>query len=347
MEQAILTWVLALTGVALISLVFVDAVITTLAVAERPGPLTRVLARTLWRGLRHVTSRSGSAILRSAGPAVTLSVVAAWLAAVWLGWSLLFAAVPGAIEHVDTEEAASFATVVYFTANTIVTTGSGDFVPATDPWRLAGGFASVSGLALVTLAITYLIPVSTAAVFRARAAQELSLLGGTPEGILARHWDGETLAELARATPPFVATIVRLRAEHNAFPVLHFFHSGDPERALAPRLAALDEALTIALEGVVPAQRPRERELQPLRDAIADLLDSVVDQDFALPRDDVPPSPPLDAVRALGIDTVVTEDFEVGLEELADRRRRLLSFVRDDTWAWDEIRTHPLHPEGG
>jgi hypothetical protein len=54
-----------------------------------------------------VTSRSDSALLRSAGSLVVLSVVSAWVLAFWLGWSVVFAGAPGAVVHAESGEPAT------------------------------------------------------------------------------------------------------------------------------------------------------------------------------------------------------------------------------------------------
>lgn len=304
-------------GVVLLLLAFVDAAMTTLAIPELPGPLTRLLSTTVWRGVRRVTSRSQSRLLRAAGPLVTLTVITAWVLCLWFGWALVFASVPEAVIDADSGEAASFASKIYYTATTIITTGIGDFVPSTDLWRVVSGAVSISGLALVTLAITYLLPVTTAtaAVDRMTFAQQLSTLGATPEDVLARHWDGAGFDLLVTRLEPLVEGLVRLRTENLAYPVLHFFHGADTERALAPRVAALDEALTIMERGLAEEARLPRRVLLPVREAVDALLHTVVSQTFARPHHDVPPAPSLERLGEDGIPTVVQEEFEASLSD--------------------------------
>jgi hypothetical protein len=219
----------------------------------------------------------------------------------------------------------------------VATTGLGDFEPATDGWRILTGIASLSGLALITLAVTYLVPVIQAGVDRLHFAYRLHGLGGTPYGILRRMWDGEGFEALVERVPALVDDVARLHTRHLAFPVLHFMHAGRPEGAMAPRLAALDEALTLLQHGVAAERRPPPMRLAPLREAIGQLLDTVVTQAFAVPRAEVPPVPELDRLRACGIPTVSEEDFATALRPLAARRRKLLSYVHDDSWSWDVV----------
>lgn len=332
-------------GILLLSAGFLDALVTTTAISEWPGPLTRLLSTTLWRGVRVITSRSRSVLLRAAGPLVVVSVVTGWVLALWFGWTLIFAAVPGSVVEAQSGQAASFASKFYFTATSMVTTGVGDFIPSSDGWRIVTGTVSVSGLILITLVITYLIPVISAAVDRGRLAKVISAYGGSPAEILARHWDGSGFSPLLNRADQLTRDIVALRSEHLAYPVLHFFHDADPERALAPRIAALDEALTVLEHGVPPNVRPPERAILPLREVIGALLVTVVSQAFARPRGDVPPPPDLQAVRDAGVPTVSDRQFEASLARLGERRAKLLSYVRDDSWDWEEVFRAPASAE--
>jgi hypothetical protein len=330
---------IAAVGVGLLVLALYDAIRTTIAIAEEPGLLTRLLSRTMWRGFRRLTSRTDSRLLRSTGPLLSIALVTVWVLTVWLGWSLVFASVPESVVFLDTGEPASFWAKVYFAATTMVTTGVGDFAPATDMWRVLAGAVSVSGIALVTLAITYLVPIITAAVDRYHFAEFLNSLGGTAEEIVRRHWDGEGFSLLGARMPRLVDGITRMRASHLAFPVLHFFHGADPERALAPRVAALDEALTMMEYGVVEDHRLPLREFHPVREAVDGLLETVVGQSFAIPQDEVPPVPSLEPLRTADIPVIDSVQFGEAVQAVADRRRLLLSYVLDDSWRWEEVHT--------
>lgn len=340
MDPGLATIALLVAGIGLLLLAFSDAVITTLAVTEWPGPLTRLLSLTVWRGIRQLTTSSRGLLIRAAGPVVTLTVLTAWIAAAWAGWTLVYAARPEAVVHAQSGEAASFAAKLYFTASTIVTTGPGDFVPSSDLWRVVSGAASISGLALVTLVITYLIPVTSAAVGRMALAQRLSTLGHTPEEILRRHWDGASLQQLGARLDELTAGIVQLRTENLAYPVLHFFHGADAERALAPRLAALDEAVTLVQCGLEAEAGLPAPVVQPWRDAMDTLLDTVVSRVFARPGDEVPPPPSLAGLRAHGFPARSDAQFAECLAGHELRRKRLLAYVRDDAWTWQEVAAH-------
>ena len=328
---------LTVLGVVLVGVGFADAIITTTAIAEFPGPLTRVLSVSLWRGFKMLSSRSDSALLRAAGSLVILSVISAWVATIWLGWALIFAGSPGAVVHGETGQAASFASVIYFTATSVATTGVGDFVPATDGWRLLTGLVSVSGIALITLGVTYLVPIIQAGVNRQHLAHRLNTLGSSPHDILMRGFDGSSFDRLVGRFPGLTDELTQLRAEHLAYPVLQFLHGARLESALAPRVAALDEALTLLEHGVGSNVNYPAGELLPLREAIDALLETMAAEAVANPTAEAPYVPSLEPLRKAGIPTVADAALDEALLDASDRRNLLLAYVRDDGWLWEDV----------
>lgn len=92
-----MTALLVLAGVAILLVVAVDMVSTTLVTTRRAGPLTGSLAHALWRLARRVATGPRSVVVLWSGPAVLLLTVGTWLLGLWLGWTLIFSASPGAV----------------------------------------------------------------------------------------------------------------------------------------------------------------------------------------------------------------------------------------------------------
>lgn len=324
---------LLLLGVLIIGAVFVDALWTTVAAAGG-GPLTTRLARGLWGAALRLHRRSGRhRLLALMGPVILMSAILLWIALLWAGYLLVFSAGDAAggaaaVVHASTGAPASFWERVYFTGYTISTLGLGDYVPRGDAWRVATALASLSGLFLVTLSITYLVPVLSAVAAKRQIAALVADLGMTPAAILERAWDDEGRFALGGALTQ-LAPMIELHAQrHLAYPVLHFFHSRHAREAVAPRLAALDEALL-----VIAAAALREGTSVPLpahvaRQAIGGVLKTL---DTAFIRESET-APPLDARHEDAAALRAAADNEA-------RRRLLLAFVRDDGWTWDDVVT--------
>ena len=170
------TLLLAL-GIAVIGGVFLDALWTTVAAAGG-GPLTTRLARGLWSGALRAHRRSGShGLLAAMGTVILMSAIVSWITLLWAGYLLVFSAGDAAVVHASTGAPAGFWERVYFTGYTLSTLGMGDFVPQGSAWRVVTALASLSSLFLVTLSITYLVPVLSAVAAKRQIAALIADIG--------------------------------------------------------------------------------------------------------------------------------------------------------------------------
>lgn len=326
---------LVVLGFAILATVMVDALLTTVAVSNVAGPVTGNLTHGLWTlALRWRSHR----FLRLAGLLIALTAVAVWFAALWLGWSLVFLADVDAVVSTDTGRPAGAWDRVYFAGYTLFTLGSGEFIPQGAVWQLLAIVALVNGLTMVTLWITYLIPVTAAATGKRRLAASIASLGERPDAILMSAWDGRGFAPLEPHLVSLMPMVALLAEQHLAYPVLHYFHSVHRYTALAPMIASLDEALTMLEFGVAPRHRPPQFAYHPLRDAVSHFLDTLFSA-FIIPEPDPPPPPSLERLRDTGIPTVDDEEFEAAVSKLAQRRRLLRALVDNDGWTWEDLWT--------
>lgn len=120
----------------------------------------------------------------------------------------------------------------------------------------------------------------------------LSAAAATPVwlGLLWLGWDLRALH----------GSIDRIGQQHLAYPVLRHFRSTAHINALAPRLAALDEALTVMECGVRPGHGPRPRSIRQARAAIDRFLE-LERRPGARPNAPPPPPPDLAPLRAAGV----------------------------------------------
>ena len=82
--------VTGVSGLGLVALVTVDAVLTVLRSTGR-GPLTLVTGAAVWttaRALAPTVGRPG--LLAGAGMLAVVAVFALWTALMWLGWALVY-----------------------------------------------------------------------------------------------------------------------------------------------------------------------------------------------------------------------------------------------------------------
>lgn len=339
--------IFGILGIASLIFVVVDVVWTTLFLAGG-GPMTSRLSNSIWQRLleRH-HARADYQLPNAAGLWIILFNIAVWFLLIWVSWTLIFNMSAGAVVATSSGDPADFWARAYFTGFTLITLGVGDYRPVGALWQMATILAAANGFFLVTLAITYLLPLIQAVVQKRQTAAWISSLGQTPEEIVLGAWTGSDFGRLGDHLVSLTPRLMELGQSHLAYPVLHCFHSGERETAVAPSIAALDEAVSILRHGVAIHIRPDGPTLIPLHAAITKFLTTlggVSEQE----KMDAPPEPSLERLRAHGIPVRDDADFLQEMTELTDRRRLLLALVRSEGWSWEAVAsTVPLEERPG
>jgi hypothetical protein len=320
-----------LVGLALIVLALLDVAWTTTAAGSGAGPVTSRVADGLWRASLAVHRRRPShRMLSVAGVAIVFAVLAVWIAMILAGWSMVFGVAPGAVRDATTGVPADFVDRLYFVGYTVFTLGIGDFVPGNGSWQLATILATGSGLVMVTLSITYLVPVASAVGGRREVAAYISSLGSNPSAIVGTAWDGSGFDGLDQHFVELTARLTTLRQQHLTYPVVHFFHSGNPVNSAPPNIANLAQALHLLARGVDPTVRLPPSILLPLERALDAFLDTLGETRLS-PAEPVAPEP-LDDLRRIGVPTVADAEYAAAEEHTRRRRSVVAGLLVDDGW---------------
>lgn len=328
-----MTPALIILGAFLVVVAATDAVVTTLSAGNGGGPLSSRMARLTWKTMRAAARDRGPARLLSfAGAAVLLVSVLTWVVLLWAGWTLIFSSSDGAVVDSTTSAPASLVARIYFAGFVVFTLGVGDFVPGSGGWQIMTAAASFMGLFLVTLSITYLVSVVSAAVTRRQLARSIHMSGESGVDIVLTHWNGkEVSSQFDSLAQTLTTQILHTTQQHLAYPVLHHFHAA-ADASSAPRsLAALDDALLLLSEGLAEQSRPSSDTLTRLRGAIAHYAETVHGGGLQ-PQD--PPLPALAPLRDAGVPVVHDDSFARSATAHAERRQRLNALVCADAWAW-------------
>lgn len=319
-------------GVFLLAVTIVDLCWTTLWVEGGAGPITSRLMAWTWRTLRLV-GRTNPRLQSLSGVVIFALTLTVWILLLWVGWTLLFASAGSVLIDTLNRGAISWADRFYFTGYTMFTLGTGDFVPQEGRWQLVTVLVAASGLLFVTLSVTYSLSVLDAVTQKRAFASSVSGLGTQSEDIVRRSWNGTDFQEFDSTLSSFVTQLTVLTENHNAYPVLHYFHSAHADRAPVMEIAALDEALTIFLFGIPEQDCPNEIVLRTARISIQHYLETI-NKTFVDPAEQTPPQPSLEVLRDAGVPTCSDEQFAAALEELSSRRRILLGLVESDARRW-------------
>ncbi len=331
-----LSWIQFGLGALIVAGAILDLFLTALT-ARGGGPVMGAVSRAAWRVLLAVHHRRPShSLLTQGGWSICLLLALVWLGLLWAGWSVLFTSAERAVVESAGGAPADLVARVYFAGYTVSTLGLGDFKPGGPLWQIAAAVASASGLLVATMILTYLVPVVGAVAGKRKLAACISALGHTPETLLARNWDGQGLRPLEQHLTSLLPMLVETAQQYSVYPVLHYFHAGEPDHALPLRVAALNDALLIHDRLPASARLPRGI-VEPVKRAVDRLLDNIDRSGFRLPSAEVPP-PDWDAEALAAAGLPAPEPGEAPSAEEDRRRARLAAWIRRDGWSWDDIK---------
>lgn len=328
-------WLLGVVGAGLLVYALIDLLWTCFL--EGGAPVTTRACSWLAKGLlKCQTRRTSRRLIAKAGLVSAVTTVLVWGVSLWAGWTLIFCASPGALVASDTGRPADLTERVYFVGYTIFTLGLGDYKPVSHFYEIITALAAGSGFMLFGLALSYLVPVVSAATAKRQLGVCIWALGKDPGDIIARAWNGADSTALNPHLVSLVPMLAGLGENHLTYPVLHYFHSTKRSSSAAASVAALDEALTILECGLQQGCSLDVPSLGAAREAITEYLNTMAPA-LIYPAADSPPTPSLQSLRDLGIPAVDDELFEASLASVADRRRLLLALVRNEGWDWDAV----------
>ena len=318
--------ILAIVGTVLVVVANYDAFVTTVAVGSGSRPLTTHVARGVRTALRRVPRA-----LPAGGPIVVLATVGVWIILLWVGYGLIFLSDSDAVVTATGATPASVVSRFYYAGYTLFTLGNGGYAPTVGWWEIFTVLATLNGLFVATLAVTYLVPIVSAVAERRQSAALVNALGDTAEAVVVSGWNGRNFSFLEQQLTTVSQQILLTAQRHLAYPVLHDFRSRDRHTASERTLAMLDDVVLLLERGVDPSVRLSDPVVKTMRFAIDESRRLMPIEASA----DAPP--PLPDLRQLArYDIPVEEDavFEAAARPLAERRRHLAAMVEAAAWQW-------------
>ena len=308
-----------------------DVVTTTLIFNSRGGLLTRYVAKALWRTAGHAL-RGGSAA-KYVGPLILGLTVAVWLLLTWVAWLLIFYGAQDAVLSAESGQPAGLVARLYFAGFSLFTLGVGDYVPKEGVWQVLTAVSSAIGFAIITLSITFVLPVVQSVTERRALANQVNGWGDTPEQVLVRHWNGSDFGPLETRLLNLSSTLTLLEQRHYTYPVLHHYVESERTVSAVVAVAKLSETLLL-LRRVEATARPSEVVMEDLQKVIDRYL-AAVRRVHSLPKVSEPPRPDISSVGACGIPLAGSSQAE----EDADRRQTLKAVTMLNGWSWDDVAT--------
>jgi hypothetical protein len=262
-----MTTVLFIAGLVLLLLLVIDVHSTVFIPRGQPGLLSRRFYRGSWiawkRISEHLPESWRRVFLAQLGPILVPLTVIIWGALLIISFSLLYAPWVSEFEISPAESGPmpDWALAFYYSGYSAVTLGVGDVVPNGTVPRLMAVVEAATGLTLFTVSITYLLSVYNARNESAGLSVAISRFVGRSEGDdpvslligVARSSAAEGIGDWLGQVAFELATLVELRGQ---FPLLHFFHEPNDDRAVPIALSELMELITLCRAMLDPEKYP-------------------------------------------------------------------------------------------
>ncbi len=250
-------WLEQAIGALLITLVILDVFLTVLYARAGTGVFSNLIASLVWRVFRLVSKPFGrhqGVVLSFCGPVILVLLVVVWDFGLTLGAALVIHPALGVgVASASGATPTDFITALQAGGNSTSIIGAGDISPQTSQFRLFYLFASLVGMSLISLTLTYLMQVYTALQKRNSTALNFHLAsaetGDAAELVagLGAHGKFETgyanLSELA-------VGVTEAKEAHHFYLVLFYFRFRQPHYSVSRfTLVALD-AVTLIKAGL-------------------------------------------------------------------------------------------------
>lgn len=327
---------LVMAGAACMLVAAIDAFLTMVGV-HRGGPLTNRWTRVAWRALLAVhRRRSIHPVLTLTGPLMMVGAILIWYTLLALGWFLVFAGSlwmgDAAVIVNSTGRDVGVLEHLYFVVSSLSTTGSGDLVAAGFPWTILANVAAVTATFLVTLSLTYVMPLVQAALEKQIIATRVFSVGRSPGEVVANSWTNGNSGLLDSYWLDVFGRLSTHAHQHSVYPILHFFHSSEPRNSNTRAILVLADAIHM-LELCEASGRPPPGFLVVAKRSLheyAQLASSIDSADASNGGIGPPPTP--GDVRALGLEPVDDDAAAAAWAQYEPMRRALTALCRQDGW---------------
>jgi hypothetical protein len=231
------------SGVLLLLLVAADVYATILDDRPRVGALGDTLNRSVWRVAlavaRRVSRTRRHRLLNFVGPLLMPALIILYITLLTFGFGLIY--YPRLLTLFKVSEGfgkPGFWDAIYFSGMTLTTAGFGDITPQARTMRLLAVAESAAGVALISLAVTYLLTVYSA--LERKRAVALSFYhqaneGANVAGFIAHHFVVDRFIGFEGILRVAARDLQGLLESHIEHPILHYFHTVEVYKSL-PRV---------------------------------------------------------------------------------------------------------------
>jgi hypothetical protein len=240
-------------GILLLILVFYDIFATILRATRYPGPFSQIINRGLWWLFSNLTRkldrRSRHRILSMVGPLLMPLLVTTFVTILVTGFALIYIPrIPTDFLINETETINYVIQAFYFSGITFLTIGYGDVVPVTPFTRIIAIAEGFSGIAILSLSITYLLTVYSALERKRTLALSFyheARQGADVAGFISNHFSRGKFHSLTETLRGATRDLQELLESHLEHPIIHYFHPLEVYKGLPRALFVVLETVSI------------------------------------------------------------------------------------------------------
>jgi voltage-gated potassium channel Kch len=251
-------------GAVILLLTYIDIWATVLH-PSLESPLSNRFHRTVWRAVRLIARRvrRPHRFLNAALPLLIGGLILLWLLMLLIGFALIYypwLGDPGAFET-PPDYSNSWFDALYVSGTTLFTLGYGDITPLTTTLRAVAIIEAGSGMATISLAVTYVLAVyPTLTRLRIRATALDAEVAGQVNGLpLLRRYlrhDGRWNGELDERLRELALELLELAENHEAHPILYYSHPPRVQQSILRMLLTTQHLIALLRYGLSPEQHP-------------------------------------------------------------------------------------------
>lgn len=331
-----LDYLFLLLGISIIAMVISDFAVTVF-IPRGAGFITEGITVFVAKLFKLLSGNIGNKKMLEYKLVFIIAImIISWLLLIWLAVALIYSFEYNSIINAETKIPAKFDEKIYFIGYTISTLGLGDFQPNGTVWRLFTSVVSLMGFMVLTISITYIVPVINSIIEKQTLTLQIASLGQTTQEILVNGYNGKNFEDLSDEFTDLSNNIFKHAKNHSAYPVLHHVHNSSKNENTILKLVSLDEACTVLFYHIPQEKCIHDNSLSQLRAALTYYLKTV--RNIELP-DEQPPAPADDKLeKALDFNLIHTTETEIQqiYSDLQLRRRILKALVEDDGFEWED-----------
>lgn len=277
-------WLWTAAGALLLVWVSYDVYTLVLHARGRMGPFSELLSRGIWRLARAAAFRLAKPrrhrLLNRIGPLLSPLLIGIFIMLLIVGFALIYYPRMPAEFNVDKEaRGAAWIESIYLSGTTLVTVGYGDISPRTMAMRVVALAEGISGFALITLMVTYLLNVYTALEQKRVVAlyfYHQAGAGADVVGLLTHYFVGGRFRRLAATLETAARDLQRLLESHIEHPMIHYFHPIEVYKSL-PRMLFLSLEVATVMRACLHREAHRDTREHPAVRLLATTAHHVLD----------------------------------------------------------------------